>query len=313
MTQATNTRESPESPFPKGRPRVILLANRQKPRVVEAMSDFHPWLKDRADIVAEPQMEHDGRDPLPDADLAIVLGGDGTMLYQARRMVDIDIPLLGVNFGKVGFLAEFNLEDVKEHWDNIIAGKVRRTQRMMMDVSVYPSGAPRWGLDGRKMPDPVFRTIALNDTVVTAGPPFRMVEIELAIEPRNTGSSAATVTGDGIIVSSPSGSTAYNLNAGGPIVSPGLDAFCVTALAPQSIAFRPIVLNSTCEVWLTMHRVNEGTELVLDGQESCRLHVGQQVLVRKHDHTLTLLHNPKMNYWNLLSRKMHWAVRPQRD
>lgn len=313
MTQATNTRERSGSPPPGGRPRVVLLVNRRKPQVVEAMGRLHPWLEQRAQIVAEPQIDEDDAAKMPGADLAIVLGGDGTLLYQARRMVDVDLPILGVNFGKVGFLAEFNLEDVIEHWDRIVAGKCRMSQRMLMDVAVYPSGAPQWGAGDEPMPQPLFRSVALNDAVITSGPPFRMVEIELAIEPRVTGSSAATLTGDGIIISTPSGSTAYNLNAGGPIVSPGLDAFCVSALAPQSIAFRPIVLNASCELWLTMQRVNEGTQLVLDGQESCHLDVGQQVMICKHPHNITLVHNPKMNYWNLLSRKMHWAVRPQRD
>lgn len=298
------------------RPRIIVLANRNKPEVVEAMVSFRPWLAERVDIVAEPDTRELFRETardLPEADLAIIMGGDGTLLYQARVLVDVDIPMLGINFGKVGFLAEFNLEDVKRHWDAIVCQACRMSRRMLLDVFVYPAGSPEWGDGDGQMPEPIFRAVAMNDAVVIAGPPFRMIEIELAIEPKLTRSSATTFSGDGIIVASPSGSTAYNLAAGGPIVSPGLDAFCVAPICPQSLAFRPIVFNASCEIWLTMNRANEGTELVLDGQESCKLEPGQQILIKKHTNVVRLVHNPDLNYWRLLAKKMHWAARPSRD
>jgi NAD+ kinase len=295
--------------------RVIVLANTSKPEVVEAMREFRPWLADRCDVVADREVHGKKAaheiDALPDADLAIVLGGDGTLLAQARRLVELGIPMLGVNFGKVGFLAEFEMPDVKRHWDRIVCNECRRTHRMMLEARVYPLGAPRWGLDA-ELPEPVFRELAMNDVVVKEGPPFRMVEMELAIEPDVYRSSAATLGGDGIIVSTPSGSTAYNLSAGGPIVSPGLDALAVTALAPHSIAFRPIVFSATCDVWVTLNRANRGTSLVLDGQVSSGLSTGQQVHIVKHDKALELIHNPGLNYWRLVSRKMHWAARPGR-
>jgi len=297
-----------------GMMRVIVLANTGKAEVVEALREFRPWLEERCEVVADREvngkLDSAGGD-LPVADLAIVLGGDGTLLAQARTLIELGVPMLGVNFGKVGFLAEFELPDVKEHWERITANRCRRTQRMMLEARVYPAGAPRWGLEG-EMPEPVFSELAMNDVVVKEGPPFRMVEMELAIEPDVHRSSAAIIGGDGIIVATPSGSTAYNLSAGGPIVSPGLDALAVTALAPHSIAFRPIVFSATCDVWLTLNRANEGTSMVLDGQASWSLEAGQQVHIRKHAKTLELIHNPGLNYWRLVSRKMHWAARPGR-
>ena len=292
--------------------RVIVLANPRKPQVLAALQTFRPWLAERAEIVAEPDTQANrAAGDLPEADLAIVLGGDGTLLYQARHLLDCQIPMLGINFGKLGFLAEFNMEDVEAHWEAIAAGNCRMSERILLEVQVYDTGAPEWGAV-ESMPEPVFRAVAMNDAVVNAGPPFRMVEIELAIQPQLTQTSATTFTGDGVIVSTPSGSTAYNLAAGGPIVSPGLDALVISAICPQSLAFRPIVFNASCDVWLTINHANAGTELVLDGQESCQLRQGQQVLVQKHPQVVRLLHNPNLNYWRLLAQKMHWAVRPTR-
>ncbi|MEM9414125.1 MAG: NAD(+)/NADH kinase [Planctomycetota bacterium] len=304
------------------RPRILLLCNHGKPPVQAALESFRPWLGERAEIVAEHgtrEMTAQAASALPDADLALILGGDGTVLSQARALVDRGIPMLGINFGKLGFLAEFTIESVKKHWDAIVGGRCRVSERIMLQVSVYPAGAPLWGGangEGDKpvqMPEPVFHGLALNDAVINAGEPFRMVEIELIIEPAWSRQSATTFLGDGVVVSTPSGSTAYNLSAGGPIVSPGIDGLCVAPLNPQSLAFRPIVFSGTCDTWMALHRANPGTTLVLDGQVSSRLEVGQQVRVTKHSKTFRLIHNPELSYWSMLANKMHWAVRPRRD
>lgn len=304
------------------RPRVLLLCNLSKPLVEEALQTFRPWLAANAEIVREigTRKANDiPPDDLPDADLAIVLGGDGTLLGQARIMVERGIPILGVNFGKLGFLAEFSVEDVKKHWPTIASRKVRMTERIMLEVAVYPEGSPQWGgLNGdgdheqSPMPDPIFKGTALNDAVIVAGPPYRMVEIELIIEPQWSRQSATTFAGDGVVVSTPSGSTAYNLSAGGPIMSPGIDGMCVSALNPQSLAFRPIVFSGNCDCWMQLHRANQGTSLVLDGQGSTRLKVGQQIAIKKYAKTLSLIQNPELSYWTMLSHKMHWAARPRR-
>lgn len=290
--------------------------------VGEALETFRPWLAEHAEIVGEfgTRKASDIKpEDLPDADLAMVLGGDGTLLGQARVMVERDIPILGINFGKLGFLAEFSVEDVKKHWDLIASGKARKTERIMLDVAVYPKGAPQWGgtngaADSKRpvMPEPVFKGTALNDAVIVAGPPYRMVEIELIIEPQWSRQSATTFRGDGVVVSTPSGSTAYNLSAGGPIISPGIDGMCVAPLNPQSLAFRPIVFSGRCDCWMHLHSSNEGTALVLDGQASTPLAEGQQIAVTKYAKTLSLIHNPELSYWTMLSHKMHWAASPRR-
>lgn len=300
-----------------------MLCNLSKPLVSDALQSFRPWLAERADIVGEMDTRETSSqavEALPEADLAIVLGGDGTLLGQARLMVERGVPILGINFGKLGFLAEFSVEDVQQHWDLIASGQTRKSERIMLEVAVFAEDAPKWGgLNGdagdakADMPEPLFQGTALNDAVVVAGPPYRMVEIELIIEPQWSRESATTFTGDGVVVSTPSGSTAYNLSAGGPIISPGIDGMCVSPLNPQSLAFRPIVFSGQCDMWMHLHRANPGTSLVLDGQDATPLKVGQQVQVKKYKKTLTLIHNPKLSYWTMLSHKMHWAASPRRN
>lgn len=298
------------------RPRVLILANRDKEQVRDELPGLRAWLGERAEVVAEVNTTEISRDKaraLPKADVALVLGGDGTFLSQARAMVDLDVPLLGINFGKLGFLAEFTIDSVKAHWDAIVAGQCRTTERIVLEVSVYPVGTPPWGNGGDQISDAVFQAVAMNDTVVTAGPPYRMIELGLAIEPRDMKTSATRFAGDGLIIATPSGSTAYNIAAGGPIVSPGVPALTITPICPQSLAFRPLVINAHNEVWLALHSVNAGTTLVIDGQESFSLKAGQQVRVTRHASTVCLIHNPDYNYWSMLAHKMQWAVRPRRD
>ncbi|MEM1445598.1 MAG: NAD(+)/NADH kinase [Planctomycetota bacterium] len=305
----------PTAPNPAAqRPRVVLLVNRGKEPVAEALASFVPWLEERADVAGilgtEENAANDGAELPEQADLAMILGGDGTFLSQARVLVDRNIPTLGVNFGKVGFLAEWDIEHVKRHWETLAGGGCRRTQRVMIDVDVFPEGTDPYRPNGHERLD---RYLAMNDAVIAAGPPYRMVEFEVAIEPAEVRRPAVTVAGDGLIVATPSGSTAYNLSAGGPIVSPGVEALMLSAISPYTLAFRPIVFGSECDVWITLTRANAGTALVVDGQPAVPLREGQHVRVTKHPKMLTLIQNPELTYWSMLSHKMRWAVRPRRD
>lgn len=295
------------------RPKVIILANHTKLVVSEALAQLRPWLEERAEIVVDQDVTKfniDDMFELPPADFAIVLGGDGTMLGQGRRLFELQIPLLGINFGKVGFLAEFNIEDLKQHWQLIASGNCRTTQRMLIQVSVYDSASPEWGRDDVDGAEPRFQSVGINDAVIAAGPPFRMIDLELAVEPDVSRTSATSFSGDGVIVATPSGSTAYNMANGGPIVTPGVNALSITAICPQSLAFRPIVVSGDCDVWFHVKRANSGTTLVIDGQQSVHINSGEQVHIRRHPKTLALLHNPNLNYWKMLAKKMHWAARP---
>ena len=294
--------------------RVLVLANKVKSQVTEALETLRPWLAERARIVAEPDIESLARDEaieLPQADLAMVLGGDGTLLAQARLLIDLEVPLLGVNFGKVGFLAEFTVEDVQRHWDRIAAGKCQISRRLMMEVLTFDSEAADCRVNELDMAHCKAQSLAMNDAVIEAGSPFRMIELELGIDPVSAASSATRFGGDGVIISTPSGSTAYNLAAGGPIVSPGIDALCITPNCPQSLAFRPLVVNADCGIAVRMITANPGSTLVIVGQVSVKLEANDQVFVRRHSRRLSLVTNPSLNYWKTLAKKMRWAVRPR--
>lgn len=294
------------------KPRLLVLANLQKPAVREALDDLLPWLEERSMVVAMPALERlacDDASSLPKADLAIALGGDGTLLAQARKLVDLQIPLLGVNFGKLGFLAEFSLDDLKQFWGRILAGQVPVTHRIMLDICHRPESWA-WVTEG-EIAAASDRLIAFNEASIVAGAPHRLIEMELAIDPTPELTEGTSFRGDGVIIATPSGSTAYNLAAGGPIVAPGTEVFCVTPVCPHTLAFRPIVVPSRCRIHLRLHQVNEGTQLVLDGQQSVNLGRGDQVVLRRYPHTLTLIGNPRMSYWKMLARKMLWGERPR--
>jgi len=156
----------------------------------------------------------------------------------------------------------------------------------------------------------MFDGLALNECVVTAGPPYRMIELILSID----GEPGADIAGDGLIISTPVGSTAYTLSAGGPILGPGVDAVAITPIAAHTLSFRAIVVSGSSTIELEMRRVNSensaGTTLVLDGQTDAPLQAGDVVRVVRHDVRASLVRNTHMGYWQRLNRKLNWAARP---
>jgi NAD+ kinase len=279
--------------------RVVLLANRDKPQVTESLAAFEPWLNSHAQIILQADTHDESPLAVPEADLILVLGGDGTLLAQARRVADLGIPIVGVNFGKLGFLTEFSPAELQDAWPQIVADQCPISQRVMLSAEVFSNG-----------PEPCFRGLTMNDCVITAGPPFRMIDLELTINPQKWGSAGTHFSGDGVIVSTPSGSTAYNMSAGGPILAPDIEALVITPICPQSLAFRPIVVRGTDHLRLTLHQTNPGTTLVLDGQLSHTLAAGSRVELGIYEHRIKLVANPKMGYWKRLAKKMHWAAGP---
>lgn len=276
------------------RPRVVLLADRSRPPVAELLEEMRAGIGRWAEVVGEFDTENT---PLPDthADLAVAVGGDGTLLSQARRLVDRAIPLIGVNIGRLGFLAEFDWDGLRQHAAVVFGPDPPVVEYMMLAATVYDA-------DERA----VHSGLAINDCVITAGHPFRMIELQVTID----GDEGPKPAGDGMIVATPIGSTAYNVSAGGPIVDPRLDAMIVTPLAAHSLAFRPFVLCPECEVRIGAARCNEGTSLVLDGQVPMPLEAGQSVAIRRHSRKARFLVNPATSYWGILLEKMRWAAPP---
>lgn len=242
------------------------------------------------------------------ADLVLVLGGDGTLLSAARRLAGRQVPLMGVNFGRLGFLASFSPEEFEHHLDALSAGRLPISRRRALEGSVLPADAPT------EICDPTsvsrwrrFVSMALNDAVITAGPPFHMIELQMGVD----GQPGVRYFGDGVIVSTPSGSTAYNISAGGPILSPDVGALCITPICPHSLSFRPVVVSDQSTVLIEATYVNAGTTFFCDGQASTRLASGERVVIRRSLHDVLLVENPHNRQWRSLAEKLHWAVGPK--
>jgi NAD+ kinase len=281
------------------RPRVLLLADCSKPEVMDVLGGLRPVLDER--VVIDQHCATDD-EPLPadlNADMAVAIGGDGTLITQARRIIRYGppggLPLVGVNMGRLGFLAEFDPRSLIEHADAVFSGRASVVEHMLLAMDV---------VDGNG--NAILTTIAMNDGVITAGEPFQMIELSLKID----GTSGPTLNGDGVIVSTPVGSTAYNVSAGGPIVHPRVEALTITPLAAHSLAFRPIVVRADSEVRIELCRANPGTALVADGSVAALLEAGHTVVFRRDGRTVKLVLNPAATYWRILLDKLRWAVPP---
>jgi len=294
--------------------RVLVVANKHKSSVAAALGRIVPAIDAIGKVVGVDT--EDQTDPMTgEADAVLVLGGDGTLLSAARRMRGRQIPLLGVNFGRLGFLASFTPDQFDKHLSAFMSGSLPVTARVALEVSVLPAkskcayGEPSEVVSRRR-----FVSTALNDAVVTAGPPFHMIELEIAADgqgPENEAKWAGIrYFGDGVIVSTPSGSTAYNVSAGGPIISPNVEAFCVTPLCPHSLSFRPVVISSSSTVVITAIIVNDGTTVFCDGQESTRLVAGERIVIHRSPQPVLLMENPEAQEWHTLAAKLKWAESP---
>lgn len=295
---------------------VLLLVNRDKPDVVAALPEVCTLIARRGRVVAELDMADTplAASHAAGANLIVVLGGDGTLMSQSRRCVHLGLPMLGVNLGKLGFMAEFDLQALREQADGLFGDEPLHVQdRPMLRAHVSPS--PECPLPSATDESVLARTLAMNDIVITAGPPYRMISLSIKID----GVPGPTITGDGLIVSTPIGSTAYNASAGGAIISPDVQAMAMTPLAAQSLAARPVVIPASSTIELRLERVNDdpeiqglggGTSLVLDGQIATRLHLGQTILIRQHMRPARFVRNPRGSYWTTLISKLRWGAPP---
>jgi NAD+ kinase len=287
-------------------PRLFIVANTVKPQVAQAVEALRDWIPNHAELTGiETDRTHDLRDV--NADVILILGGDGTLLSVARRLNGRQIPLMGVNFGRLGFLSSFTPANFREYLARFLSDGLPVKPRQMLEASVVPCGVDFQG-DCTDLPQRRrFVATALNDAVVTAGPPFHMVELEVAAD----NEAGVRYFGDGLIVSTASGSTAYNVSAGGPIISPQVEAFCITPICPHSLSFRPVVLSSNSNIRIGAVRVNEGTTLFCDGQASTKLVAGDRVVIRRSSNDVLLVENPESRQWRSLAEKLNWAVSPK--
>ena len=286
--------------------RVFIVANVSKPLVGPALNRLLEELSRRA-TVAGVDTDRQADLEKAEADVIIVLGGDGTLLSAVQRLNGRQIPVLGVNFGRLGFLASFTPEELPAQLDALTQGRLPVSRRQLLETSVVSGDLASKTMDF----DEVIRTRrfwsnALNDAVITAGPPYHIIELELWVDEH----AGVRFFGDGLIVSTPSGSTAYNVSAGGPIVTPDVEAVCLTPICPHSLSFRPIVISSRSTIQILARRVNTGTTVFCDGQANTHLSAGDRVFVRRSPHDVLLIENPDARPWRSLAGKLHWAIPP---
>ena len=277
------------------RPKLIIFADQKKNNVSEAVSEFLEFVKGKADIVDNCDVRSFSPEVAKGCDYSVVFGGDGSIIAAARTLSDSRVPVIGVNLGKLGFLAEFNVGELKKYFEHVVTGKADIERRMMLNCRVLRSGRQ------------IFSSKAINDIFITAGPPFRVIELQIKVNDQ----LLASCVSDGLIISTPTGSTAYNLSSGGPILSGKMEAMVVTPICPHSLSFRPIVISADSQVEIVGLQVNKGTTVSIDGQLSQELSAEDVVKVEKDKSSFFVVNNPIRNQWDTLAAKLGWAEKPK--
>jgi NAD+ kinase len=227
------------------------------------------------------------------ADLAVVLGGDGTMLSAARALAGSGVPLVGINQGRLGFMTDISFESVADKVAAILAGRYALEARTMLSAEVWRGGQM------------IETATALNDVIVAKGASGRLIELLVRID----GEFVYDLRSDGLIVATPTGSTAYALSANGPIIQPNVPALALVPISPHTLSNRPIAVNDACAIEITLRR-GADARLQCDGQPQLDLAEGDRVAVRRSPHTLRLVHPPGYGYYAMLREKLHWSENP---
>lgn len=281
----------------KAKRRIYLLANPDKPEAARAMRAAQNLQVEGVEIVGSA-IGVDATDAVDaGVDRIIVFGGDGTLIGVARSLGANQLPLVGVNIGKLGFLAEFSPDELKESFERIIRDDTLVTRRIALHVTVRHNGDVR------------DTSLAINDCVIHAGPPYRIIRLGVSIN----GEHLTTVGGDGLIVCTPSGSTAHNLSAGGPIVQPRVPAIVLSPMNPHSLTHKPLVVESDSTIDIHASEVNEGSTAIIDGQVTFPLQPGDVITVRRFESDYLLVRNPLYTRWHKLVTKLHWGRSPSYD
>ena len=286
--------------------RIGIVLKPHQPDALKTMCELTIWLAERGiSLIGGPEIERERiehqtgcsvAEVEPEkiaatADMILVLGGDGTMIAAARLMGDAEVPVLGVNYGGLGYLAEFRIEEVYEALESILAADYRLDKRVMLDVEL---------LRGEQT---VTRNRVLNDVVINKSALARIIEIEAYLNQQFVNSFRA----DGLIVSTPTGSTAYNLSAGGPVIFPSMNAVVITPICPFTLSNRPIVVPDDAVIELRLKTDQEDVALTLDGQVGFPLKVEDRVVIHKSQTTFNLVQPTNRNYFDVLRDKLRWG------
>jgi NAD+ kinase len=269
---------------------ILLVGDGKRADVVHGIAQVEPLVRERAsDVRVDLDQSLDLSRHVPR--MVLNFGGDGSILHITRRLGGNQVPILGVNFGKFGFLAEFELPELLVRLDDALSGKLPTRKSILLAVSITRAGR-------------IAEMLAVNDVVLQHEPDGRMSTIHA----RYAGSEIATIVGDGVVISTPLGSTAHNLSAGGPIVHPEVDAIVVTPICPHTLSLRPLTLPAAgpLELW-----VDEGDSIrvTLDGQNSQTISGGDRISVRRGQLPITLVTHPSRSYFDTLRLKFGWSSR----
>ena len=227
--------------------------------------------------------------------LVIVVGGDGTILHAAHNIIKKEIPLLGINLGRLGFLAEFNPDKIENQLDQIFAGNYQEAQRIVLQASLIREGKT------------IGTCNAVNDVVVHAKQMVRMIELESRVNDKYVN----TLRADGYIVATPTGSTAYALSGGGPILHPNIDAIVLVPICPHTLSNRPIVVDANSRIEILLSEQNRHTALAsVDGQIDMDFMPGDTIVIEKSKHALRLIQPKNYDYFDVLRVKLRWSTSP---
>ena len=286
--------------------RIGIVLKPHQPDALKTICQLVAWLAERdITLVGGPEIEREriehqtgcavqqveSEKLAAEVDLMLVLGGDGTMIATARLIGDQEVPVLGINYGGLGYLAEFRIEELFSALESILSDNYRLDRRMMLDVEL------------RRGTDPPKTSRVLNDAVINKSALARIIEIEAYLNSQFVNSFRA----DGLIISTPTGSTAYNLSAGGPVIFPSMNAVVITPICPFTLSNRPIVVPDDAEIELLLKTDQEEVALTLDGQVGFPLEVADRVVIRKSRTTFNLIQPMNRNYFDVLRDKLRWG------
>jgi len=286
--------------------RIGVVVKPHQPDALETLCRLTAWLNQRGiELVGGPEIERERVehetgcviDSVPQEDLArcvdlmLVLGGVGTMIATARMIGDVEVPVIGVNYGGLGYLAEFPIAELFPALEAILAGNYKLESRLMLAVELWR---------GQEL---VTRNRVLNDLVISKSALARIIEIEANLNDQFVNSFRA----DGLIVATPTGSTAYNLSAGGPVIYPSMNAVVFTPICPFTLSNRPIVVPDDSVIAVRLITENEEVALTLDGQVGFPLQAGDRALIRKSKTNFNLVQPANRNYFDVLRDKLKWG------
>jgi NAD+ kinase len=286
--------------------RIGIVLKPHQPDALTRLCELAQWLAVRGiEMVGGPEIERERiehqtgcsvnevspEEMMNTVDVVLVLGGDGTMIATARMLGNKDVPVLGVNYGGLGYLAEFRIEELYSALESILKGDYRLDQRVMLTVELLRGEAH------------VTKNRVLNDVVINKSALARIIEIEAYMNHQFVTSFRA----DGLIVSTPTGSTAYNLSAGGPVIYPSMKAVVITPICPFTLSNRPIVVPDESEIELRLKTENEDVALTLDGQVGFPLKAEDRVVIRKSATTFNIVQPANRNYFEVLRDKLRWS------